>query len=163
MKRPDQKVLFEISNLTKTFRASSGLFSKRKQHVAIEDFSLKIHTGECVALVGESGSGKTTIGRCLLRLIKPDRGQIWHDGADLLKLPAAKFRRLRPKFQMIFQDPSQALNPRQSVRAALVEPLKVWSHYKMQELSERAEELLSMVGLEVNLQTRFPNNICSLR
>lgn len=156
---PDQKVLFEISNLTKSFRASSGLFSKRKRHVVIEDFSFKIYTGECVALVGESGSGKTTIGRCLLRLVKPDRGQIWHDGADLLKLPEAKFRRLRPKFQMIFQDPSQALNPRQSVRAALIEPLKVWGHCRRQELSERAEQLLSMVGLEVNLQTRFPNEL----
>ena len=90
---------------------------------ALAGVDLAVRRGECLAVVGESGSGKTTLARCLLRLVEPTAGRVSFAGEDLLALPAGELRRRRRRFQMIYQDPYDSLDPRQRIGAALAEPL----------------------------------------
>jgi oligopeptide/dipeptide ABC transporter ATP-binding protein len=90
---------------------------------AINGISFRIGRGETLGLVGESGSGKTTVGRCLLRLIEPTEGQIHFEGTDLTTTSPKQLRSLRPRLQIVFQDPFASLNPRRTVRQTIEEPL----------------------------------------
>src|SRR5258707_414011 len=85
----------------------------------------EVGRGECLAVVGESGSGKTTLALCLLRLLEPTAGKVTFAGEDLLALRPEALRRRRRRFQMVYQDPFDALDPRQRIGAALAEPLLV--------------------------------------
>jgi len=125
----------------------------------VKSVSLEIFKGECLALIGESGSGKSTFGKCLLRLIEPDAGSAWHEETDLLQLSGKKFGAYRARFQMIFQNPLQALNPRQRVGAALMEPLRVHQSLGKQAALKRACELLNLVRLESELLNRLPHEL----
>ncbi|MCG8604061.1 ABC transporter ATP-binding protein [bacterium] len=155
----DSKPLLDIRNLTKVYGTRMPLFSTAQRSTVVANVSIRIYEDECLALIGESGSGKSTLARCILRLIKADFGQVFYKDQDLLSLPARSFRCYRPQFQMIFQDPSQALNPRLTVRSALMEPLKLWSRHGEYELSDRITDLLRSVGLDPNIQTRFPSEL----
>ena len=157
---PGRKVFLKIINLSKEYRISKGLFGKTiSRRMAVKSISLEIFAGECLALVGESGSGKTTLGRCLLRLAHADQGSVIFNGVDLLQMPDNEFRRFRPKFQMIFQNPVQVLNPRQSIGSCLKEPLRVWGNYRKELLSLRVQEFLYLVGLDSDMITRFPHEL----
>src|SRR5829696_6131201 len=90
---------------------------------AVDDVSFEILRGETLGLVGESGCGKSTVGRCLLRLIEPTRGEISFEGEDVLSLGGRDLRKLRREMQIIFQDPYSSLNPRLRVRDIVGEPL----------------------------------------
>lgn len=91
---------------------------------AVDGVDLGISRGEILALVGESGSGKTTVGRAIVKLQQPSSGNIWLDGEDVTTIQrSADLRAYRRRVQMIFQDPYQALNPRQSVFEATAEPV----------------------------------------
>jgi oligopeptide transport system ATP-binding protein len=97
---------------------------------AVNGVSFDIDPGEAVGLVGESGCGKTTTARCILRLEKPTRGRILLEGKDLTTLTARQLRQQRRHFQMVFQDPSESLNPRFTVRRTLREPLDLHGMYR---------------------------------
>ncbi|MCA9029095.1 MAG: ATP-binding cassette domain-containing protein, partial [Planctomycetaceae bacterium] len=99
------KPILEINGLSKHF----GGF------VALEDASLTVLPGETVAIVGESGSGKSTLAKTLLRLEEATSGEALYNGRDLVSMPAAELFELRREIQMVFQDPTQSLNPRMSV------------------------------------------------
>lgn len=92
---------------------------------AVDGVDLTIHRGEILALVGESGSGKTTLGRALLRLVEPTAGRVVFAGQDVTRARATELRAFRRRAQMIFQDPYESLNPRQTVREIVREPLDV--------------------------------------
>jgi peptide/nickel transport system ATP-binding protein len=91
-----------------------GLFKKRRV-AAVQDVSLTLQRGRTLGIVGESGSGKSTIGKCLLKLVGIDAGQILFNGLDIAKMSQAAFRPMRKNVQMVFQDPFASLNPRHTV------------------------------------------------
>ena len=124
---------------------------------AVNDVSFEIGPGEALALVGESGSGKTTTGRCILRLIEPTAGNIRFGGTDLLALDARSFRALRPRIQMVFQEPYDSLSPRMRVGAIVEEPLKLAGDTPPGERQERVAEILDLVRLGSDAMHRYPH------
>lgn len=150
--------LLKVRNLKKHFPVHSGFFSRISAWVkAVDNISFDIYAGETLGLVGESGCGKTTAGRALLRLIEPSEGTIYFDGNDLLKIKAARLRRLRSQMQIIFQDPYSSLNPRLTVGNIVGEALKVHGIAKGTDLDRRVSKILDKVGLSLSYITRYPH------
>jgi oligopeptide transport system ATP-binding protein len=127
---------------------------------AVSDVDLEIHSGETLGLVGESGSGKSTFGRALLRLVELHAGDIAFDGTNITKLSARALRPLRRRMQMVFQDPSGALDPRLTIAAAIAEPLAIHRLTATRaERDARIDELLAKVGLRPELARRYPREL----
>lgn len=152
--------LLELAGLAKEYPVRRGLLRRLQGTVrAVDHVDLELRRGECLAVVGESGSGKTTLGRCAIRLIEPTAGRIVFDGEDLLALHGAALRRRRRRFQMVFQDPYDSLDPRQRVGAAVAEPLAIHTALDRAGRSRRAGELLELVGLAPELGDRYPHEL----
>ncbi len=150
--------LLEIVNLHKDFISNASWWSKPTVVKAVNDVSFKIYEGETLGLVGESGCGKTTLSRTILLLEKATSGSILYNGTDITKLSRSDFKKLRKEIQIIFQDPFSSLNPRITVRNAILEPMKV--HNILNSNKERKEyvcNLLEKVGLEVTHFNRYPH------
>ncbi len=140
--------LVDVQNLKVYFPIRSGLIPRVAGYVkAVDDVNLNIDKGEVFGLVGESGSGKTTLARALLRLIEPNSGRILFDGVDLLKIGRSSLKHLRKDMQVVFQNPFLSLNPRMIVRNQIAEPLKAHTKMSEAEITQRASELLKLVGL----------------
>ncbi|MPZ61812.1 MAG: ATP-binding cassette domain-containing protein [Propionibacteriales bacterium] len=114
---------------------------------AVDGISLDLRKGEVLGLVGESGSGKTTLGRALLGLVAATGGEIRYAGQDITKLSTRHLRRLRGDLQMVFQDPSAALNPSMTIETAVGHPLKIHGLASGEELHRRVADALERVGL----------------
>ncbi len=136
------------TNLTKSFRRAGN------RVVALNGVSLTLKRGETIGLVGPSGSGKSTLARILVRLIEPESGALAFDGVDLLAQRGAGLRRLRRRFQMVFQDPLAAFNPRATVAGALADPLRVQKIVSESERPSEIVRLLNRVGLSSSLADR---------
>ena len=150
--------LLEARGVVKTFRPPGGRLERRGPRVrAVDGVDLVVERGECVAVVGESGSGKTTLGRCLVRLIDPDAGEIRFRGEDLRALRGRRLRRQRRWFQMVFQDPFDSLSPRLRVGELLAEPLIAHGLVPRGGRRARVAELLERVGLPPEAADRFPH------
>ena len=119
----------------------------RRVH-AVSDVSFDIATGETLGLVGETGCGKSTTGRAVLQLPPPTSGSVVYDGHELVGLPKAQLRELRPSMQIVLQDPISSLNPRRKVHDIVAAPLRVWKH-KPEQIESRVTEVLDAVGLDV--------------
>lgn len=127
---------------------------------AVSDVSFSLYKGETLGLVGESGSGKTTLGRAILGLVSVQTGEVIYGGRNLVALNAGAWRPLRPRLQMIFQDPFASLNPRMRIGDAVAEPL-AW-HGLCKDASECHEQvlyLLEMVGLDAAYFDRYPREL----
>src|SRR5947209_15563222 len=124
---------------------------------AVDGVTFEIYKGETLGLVGESGCGKSTVGRCLLRLIEPTRGEVRFEGEDVLTLSGGELRRLRREMQIIFQDPYASLNPRMKVRDIVAEPLVIHRIGDRGERRERVADLLRKVGLDPDYMNRYPH------
>jgi peptide/nickel transport system ATP-binding protein len=145
---PPRPPLLEVRDIRKVF-ASGGLFAPTRKVVASESISFSVDRGEAVALVGESGSGKSTVARLVLRLLRPDRGEILLDGVDVLtREPRRASLGFRGRVQMVFQDPFGSLNRVHNVEHHLVRPLLRHRRASRSEARARATELLRTVGLE---------------
>jgi len=145
--------MLELSHVTKTYNRG---FLRHRKVMVVDDVSLSVKNGETVGLVGESGSGKSTIGRIALRLIEPSSGTVRFDGADLTALHGQALRAFRPKMQILFQDPDTSLDPRMTVAASIMEPMKIWNLHEPDERKEQMSVLLDLVGLTPDLAGRYP-------
>ncbi len=143
--------LLEVAGLTKHFAVRGGIVH------AVDGVSFTLERGETLALVGESGCGKSTVGRCVLRLLRPTEGQVMLDGARIDDLPERQLRRLRRRMQVVFQDPFSSLNPRQRVREAIAEPIRNFGLAAPREIAARVAALLEQVGLPAAAMQRFPH------
>ncbi len=153
------ETVLQLRELKKWFPISGGVLGRVRGYVrAIDGVDLEIKEGETFGLVGESGSGKTTVGRCILRLIEPTAGQIVYRGQNITKLKSEALRRIRRKFGVVFQDPYASLDPRQTIKSALTEPMK---YHRIvgsdEEAVERAKDLIKRVGLNEDHLYRFPH------
>jgi peptide/nickel transport system ATP-binding protein len=134
-------VVLRLEDLVVEFPAGGG----QTVH-AVSGISLEVRRGETLGLVGESGCGKSTTGRAIMQLPKPTSGSVVFEGRDITKLSAAELRALRPKLQMIFQDPISSLNPRRRIPDIVGDPLVVWG--RGSEKAKIVPEVLSAVGLD---------------
>jgi peptide/nickel transport system ATP-binding protein len=144
----------EVSGLAK--RYGGGLIGRGRAVQAAEGVSFAIRRGETLGLVGESGSGKSTVGRCVMRLVEPDRGSIRIGGVAFDDLSGAALRRQRRRIQMVFQDPYASLNPRRPVGRIVAEGPIVQGAAERDALA-RARELLALVGLPARAAERYPH------
>jgi oligopeptide transport system ATP-binding protein len=156
----DSKPLVEVQDLKKHFPVRRGLILQR--HVgfvrAVDGVSFTIQRGETLGMVGESGCGKTTVGRTMLGLYPATSGRVVIDGDDILSARGRDMLNIRRKAQIIFQDPYASLNPRWTVSSIITEPMRVHKLFASdRERTERARELMGLVGLNPNLINRFPH------
>lgn len=146
--------LLEVRNLVKRFPVRDG-----RVLTAVNDISFAIDRGEAVGLVGESGSGKTTVGRCVLRLIGPTSGSLRFNGQEIRQSTGTGLRKLRARLQMVFQDPFDSLDPRQSLSAAIEEPLSLTTDMTRADRKARVADLLRLVGLDQDAASLYPHQV----
>lgn len=124
---------------------------------AVDGVSLSVAAGETLGVIGESGSGKSTLARVVAALQKPTSGTVSFRGIDLFSLPSAELRRRRAEFQMIFQDPHAALDPRMRIVDSVREPMEIMRRGKPAEIQEAALAMLARVGIGPDLAYRYPH------
>jgi oligopeptide/dipeptide ABC transporter ATP-binding protein len=162
-------VLLSVTNLTKHFEAKQGLVSTilRKKTVirAVDGVSFDIRKAEIFGVAGESGCGKTTLGRTLVRLIEPSSGSISYRGEDITRLHGSSMRSLRPKIQIVFQDPYESINPRMSVFDIVAEGvainkavLKLAGDKAVRDAVERSLKLVQLTPPE-QFMSRYPHEL----
>ncbi len=158
MQQAPVEPIIEARNLTTRFDIKSGMFGRISGRVhAVENVSFHVEPRETLSLVGESGCGKSTTGRSLLKLVQPTSGKVLFEGSDITHYSSAKMRTIRPRLQMIFQDPFASLNPRLTAGAAIAEPMRVHGIASGSELKDRVAELLKRCGLPPEYAQRFPH------
>jgi ABC-type oligopeptide transport system ATPase subunit len=134
------------------------VFGHGKDRVeAVNDVGFRIGKRQTLGLVGESGSGKTTVGRAIIRLVKPTAGSVRFDGAEISSLSDSGFHSYRKRIQMIFQDPYSSLDPRLSIRGSLMEALELGHPARKKEWEDILEEKMRLVGLAPDYLSRYPH------
>lgn len=154
-----QEPILSVRNLQVHFPTQRNIFGTPHHFIkAVDDVAFDVYPGETLGLVGESGSGKTTLGRSILQLLKPTAGEVIFEGRDLVNLPDEEMRKVRKHLQIIFQDPYSSLNPRLTIGAAIIEPMKVHGLYSTDvERREKVFDLLNKVSMPVSAFNRFPH------
>ena len=150
----EKDVILDARHITRRFHASKG-----RMLTACNDVNLKFYKGKTLGLVGESGCGKSTFMRFLVSLDTPDKGEIIYRGIDITKLKGEKLRQNRQNIQMVFQDPAGSFNPKMRIRDVICEPLLNFGRIKKSEKSAKARELLEMVELPGDFESRFMHNM----
>ncbi|MEI8267330.1 MAG: ABC transporter ATP-binding protein [Betaproteobacteria bacterium] len=150
--------LLRVERVHKRF----GVSGRRSSFLhAVDDVSFDLAPGESLGLVGESGCGKSTLVRLLTRLLDPTEGRIVFEGQDLAEVPARGFARTpqRAAIQMVFQDPTDSLNPRFTARDTIAEPCRLLAGMDRDAAQARVDEVAAQVGLPAELLSRFPHQL----
>lgn len=154
----DRQPLLEVKNLKKYFTIEKTIFGAPKKFLkAVDDVSFSLDYGKTVGIVGESGCGKTTMGRTILRLYDATGGEILFEGQDLAALKGENLRRLRPQFQMIFQDPYSSLSPRMSIGEIIAEGVRVHKIVPKADLHDYIIDIMQKCGLQSHYYQRYPH------
>ena len=150
--------LLRVEQLKKYFSITAGFLGRQVGQVkAVDDVSFTVPEGQTSALVGESGSGKTTVGKTVIRLIRPTAGDILFNGMNLSMLREREMKSWRRQMQMVFQDPSSSLNPRRRVADIVATPLEVHGIGTRRERLARVRELLNLVELPEKYLYSYPH------
>ncbi len=149
--------LLEAKDLQRYYSVSRGAFAKTATLRAVDGASLTLEKGKTLAVVGESGCGKSTLARLITMIEPPTAGELTIAGSRVDGASAETLRALRPKVQMVFQNPYGSLNPRQKVGAILEEPLAVNTSLNKAARSEKARAMMTAVGLRPEHYDRYPH------
>lgn len=153
--------LLKVENLKMHFSLTK-LFSLKSHATvkAVDGVSFSLQKGKTFGLVGESGCGKTTTGKCILRVHKPTSGSIFYKGLDIAHMTASQIKPFRREIQLIFQDPSGSLDPRQSIFSILREAIVAGGErYSHKEIKNMVSELLLTVELDPEMSDRYPHEM----
>ncbi len=150
-----QQPMFGIRDLEVYFRVAPGSGTLR----AVDKVSFTVDRGETFGIIGESGSGKSTLARALTCMTRPSGGQVLHRGVDPWQLDKRALRQHRHNYQLIFQNPDAALNPRRTILASVVEPLEISRGRRAPDNRTDALQALEKVGLRPELAERFPHQL----
>ncbi len=146
--------IMQVRNLKKYFKINRGYLH------AVDDVTFDIPRGKTLGVVGESGCGKSTLGRTVLRLNEPTGGEILFHGQDLVKADKREMKQIRPRMQMIFQDPYSSLNGRMTTAQLIAEPLIVNKVCRSRsEIDERVDDMMDTVGLAKRLVMAYPHEL----
>jgi peptide/nickel transport system ATP-binding protein len=146
-------VLLEVNHLKKYFSTPRGSLH------AVDDVSFTIDEGKTIGVVGESGCGKSTLGRTLIHLLESTDGQILYRGEDITRVTKKELGKLRHKMQIIFQDPNSSLDPRKTVESTIREPMKLSKRFKNDEINEKVNELMELVGADRRMRRAYPHEL----
>ncbi|WP_250278472.1 ABC transporter ATP-binding protein [[Clostridium] colinum] len=151
-------VLLEVKNLVKHYPIKSDILQKTVGKVrSVDGVSFSIKRGQTFGLVGESGCGKTTIGRTLIRLVEPTSGEAILNGKDIFSLNKKELKALRPKIQMIFQDPYSSLNPRMPVGEIIGEAVREHKIVEKDNFKDYILQVMEECGLRRYYIDRYPH------
>ncbi len=147
--------LISIKNLEKTYKSEKSFLSPKKDsELVLKNINLSIKKGEIVSLVGESGCGKSTLANCILKLITPEKGEIYFENENILNFNKKETFEYRKKIQMIFQNPYSSLNPKMKIKETLMEPLII---HKEENKKERINEIIELVGISKADLEKYPH------
>src|ERR1051326_3781413 len=149
------EVLLRIRGLEKRYSRREGW--RTREVVVLHGIDLEMRRGSILAILGDSGAGKTTLSRCIIGMEKPDAGSITFAGRDLASLSLRELRRITPELQLIFQDPSTALNPRWTAEELIAEPLLIQRRGTLTSNQELVVRLMREVGLSPDWKHRRPS------
>ena len=149
--------LLEAKNLQRHYSVARGVFAKPATLRAVDGVSFTVEKGKTLAVVGESGCGKSTLARMVTMIEPPTTGELTIAGSRVDGASAETLRALRPKVQMVFQNPYGSLNPRQKIGAILEEPLAVNTLLTKPQRSEKARAMIASVGLRPEHYDRYPH------
>src|SRR6202041_2774180 len=150
------EALLRVCGLSKQYLQRRPFSRKQIAVTAFEDVSLTIFPGKTLAVVGESGAGKSSLARCIALLERPSAGEIELSGKNLLPLRGRELFATRREVQMIFQDPSSALNPRLTAGEIIAEPLLIQGEGRGSQQRSRAMRLMEKVGLDAAWEHKRP-------
>jgi len=149
--------ILEVKNVKKYFPVTGGIFLRRKGWVyAVDGVSFRVEKGETLGIVGESGCGKTTLGRCIMGLYDPTHGEVKVGRQVISKLTSEQRHKLSASLQMIFQDPFESLDPRQTVRQILEEKYQIHNQARA-GIGPAIKKLLDQVGLLPEVLSKYPH------
>ena len=148
--------LLNVQSIEKLYKLPrKTIFKLPSVITAVKQATFTLKKGETIGIVGESGSGKSTLARLIMGFEKPNSGSIIFEGNDINKIPSEKLRKLRQRFQMVFQDPFGSLDPRRNVGWSIAEPLRAIG--EKHQLEDRVSEALLQVGLKITDRVKFPH------
>lgn len=154
----EEEYLLQVKNLKKYFPVNKSFLKKNQTYLrAVDGVSFNLMRGKTVGIVGESGCGKTTMGRTVLRLYDVTDGEILFEGKDISKLKGEALRKIRPNFQMIFQDPYSSLSPRLPVGEIIGEAVRVHNIVPKADHKDYVLDVMKKCGLQTHYYERYPH------